>query len=256
VAMREGTQAARHASPAGRRVARSLRADRAMTTRIASGTTTRSSSSSSVSLLARLIRTGIPDGVAAARALRAVLTVLGQRLMDDEASALAAELPPSLARIVEQSEYDGDFDAGEFYARVQRLETTSRGLGREHTNAVLQVLGAVLRGEARGRLLRALPVELGQQLAPVALGDPPVHPRPARSARLSTLASGKPGSRHPLSESAPPGAHAHSVAANDEPHRETKLSSSGGMTQERLGESLATGTPPVAARTLADASDD
>jgi hypothetical protein len=39
------------------------------------------------------------------------------------------------------------------------------------------------------------------------------------------------------------GAHAHSVARSENPHADTKLSSSPGLTQERLGDSLAEARP-------------
>jgi hypothetical protein len=59
----------------------------------------------------------------------------------------------------------------------------------------------------------------------------------------NTLASGRPGSRHPISDARPNRAHAHSVARSDNPHGDTKLSSSHGFTQERENETLADGRP-------------
>ena len=46
-----------------------------------------------------------------------------------------------------------------------------------------------------------------------------------------------------MSEARPETAHAESVARSDDPHADTRLSSSQGMTQERRGETLAEGRP-------------
>jgi hypothetical protein len=56
-----------------------------------------------------------------------------------------------------------------------------------------------------------------------------------------TLAEGRPGSRHPLSEARSDRSQSESVVATENPHADTKLSSAHGLTQEREGESLATG---------------
>jgi hypothetical protein len=66
-----------------------------------------------------------------------------------------------------------------------------------------------------------------------------VHLEPGRG----TLAEGRPGSHHPLSEARPERAHSHSVVRADNPHGDTKLSSAVGFTQEREQETLAAGHP-------------
>lgn len=60
----------------------------------------------------------------------------------------------------------------------------------------------------------------------------------------NTLASGKPGSKHPLSGAKPDRAQSNSVARSRNPHEETKLSSTKGTTQEREKEDLAEGKDP------------
>lgn len=214
---------------------------------------------SSGTLFERMAEKGIPDHDAAAKALRSTLCVLGQRLTDDEAGALASSLPDELARVVEQSEHDdfaGDFDADELYERVRHREKVPAGVAREHVNIVLQALGSALDDSVRQRLVRALPSEIGQQLVPMTFGAPPPYATGMHAPPLTTLAHGRPGSRHPVSEAAPDRAHTHSVARNADPHGETKLSSSHGLTQERHRESLATGHPPAPARPIAEADDD
>ncbi len=66
-------------------------------------------------------------------------------------------------------------------------------------------------------------------------------PRGFMAASRGTLAEGRPGSAHPLSEARPERAQSQSVARADNPHGDTKLSSATGLTQEREGETLATG---------------
>jgi uncharacterized protein (DUF2267 family) len=203
------------------------------------------------------MRGGIPDQATAERSLRATLGSLGQRLTDDEAAALAGQLPKELARVLDQSEYDGDFDAAEFYERVRRREKTLPGLEREHADIVLRALGEVLDLEVRAGLIRALPDAIGQRLLAPELGPPPPHPTATHAPSLSTLARGRPGSRHPVSEAAAPASgQTHSVARSDNPHGDTKLSSAHGLTQERLDETLATGQTPGPTRPISEANDD
>lgn len=208
-------------------------------------------------LLDRLRERGIGDLHQAECALRAVCTVLGQRLTDDEASALDRRLPEELARCVDRADYEGDFDAVEFYQRVWRAEPDERAsISREHVDVVLRALGASLDGGTCARLSRALPPDIARMLVEEPGVQPPPHEaRTSRAPRLSTLATGRPGSLHPLSTGAPSRVHSHSVAELD-PHGETKLSSATGLTQERLGESLATGEPPRPERSIADAGED
>jgi uncharacterized protein (DUF2267 family) len=210
-------------------------------------------------LVEAVLERAVPNREVAERVLHSTLTVLGQRLMDDEALALAACLPEELARPLEQSEYseyDGDFDATEFYERVRRRERASRGASKEHVNVALQALGANLDETLRARLTRVLPKAIGDQLVPQHFGEAPPHVPASHVPELSTLAHGRPGSRHPIAEAAPPRGQTHSVARNDEPHAETKLSSSPGLTQERHRESLATGRPPEPERPVAEAKDE
>jgi uncharacterized protein (DUF2267 family) len=211
--------------------------------------------SSTAFLVDRILSEGIPDRVLAERALRSTLRVLGERLTDDEAGAVAARLPEELARIVDQAEYDGDFDDAEFYERVRRRAKTAPGTAREHADVVLRAIGEAIDDELRARLVRVLPGSLGRQLLPADTGEIPPHPIAHRTPSFSTLAHGRPGSLHPLSEASPPAGQTHSVARNDDPHGETKLSSARGLTQERHRESLATAKPPIVARTIAEAKD-
>jgi uncharacterized protein (DUF2267 family) len=211
---------------------------------------------SATELLENCMDQGIPDGAAARRALHATLATVASRLTEDESAALASALPAELARIVQQAEYDSDFDAPELYLRVGNLTSSSLGVAREQVDVVLRVIGQVLSEDVRRRISRALPEPIARVLEGPVLGEPPPHPTTSHAPRLSTLATGRPGSHHPVSESAPSPGQTHSVARSDDPHADTKLSSARGVTQERLGDTLAEGEGPSPERPVSEASDD
>ncbi|AUX36966.1 MULTISPECIES: DUF2267 domain-containing protein [Sorangium] len=191
-------------------------------------------------------RAGFEGRDEAERAIAATARTLGERLLEREAAAVAGGLPGPVAVAVRGAAYQGDFDRDELYDRVARREGAPRGFGMEHAQAVCQVVGEALPEAERLRLQRHL-ADWADLFTPRAAGAPPprpVHaPAPPEVGHGSTLATGRPGSRHPLSEAHPATAHAGSVARSDEPHAETKLSSSRGLTQERLGDTLAEGRP-------------
>lgn len=187
----------------------------------------------------------------AARALEATLEVLRERFVDADAHALADALPASLAQRLRHGAYDRDFDEPEFYERVRAREGVSLGAAAEHVQVVLSVLGALLPDAPRRLLRENLPPKLALRVdeAPSAVSEAPParepHATPAPRIRAAgrTLATGVAGSTRPLSESRPERAHTHSIAREDNPHGDTKLSSARGLTQEREHETLAEGHP-------------
>lgn len=198
-----------------------------------------------------IARSGLDDRSAAERAARATLVAFAERLTVDETRALAGALPRDLGVLVDATPYDGDFDAAELYERVRRREKTDAGTAREHAQIVLAAVAEHLPEDVLVRLRRHVAGDLGALLA--ARGAPAIDPEDVHGFRAGngrTLASGKPGSRHAVAESAPHSAQSQSVAASDDPHGETKLSSARGMTQERFAETLASGqgvhTRPIA----------
>jgi uncharacterized protein (DUF2267 family) len=172
-----------------------------------------------------------------------VLGVLGERLRRSDVEALGEDLPDRLAEALRGPVHGQDFDLAEFHARVARREEVRSGFAAEHTGVVCQVLAESLSPATLRRLRDALPEAMGALFTPREPAEPfeYVHLDPSRR----TLAEGRPGSRHPLSEAHPERAHSHSVARAANPHEDTKLSSSAGLTQEREHETLATGHPRV-----------
>jgi uncharacterized protein (DUF2267 family) len=187
-------------------------------------------------------RGGFRSPAEAGVAVRAVLTVLGEALRAADAEAVAAELPRELRDAIRARTPGAALTAGDFYDRVAAGEATPGGFAREHTGVVLGALAEELSRYALGRLAAGLPAGMAALLErrSIAPAPPPAHHAHART----TLASGRPGSQHPLSEAHPDRAQGESVARAANPHEDTKLSSSTGFTQERLDDSLATARPP------------
>lgn len=147
---------------------------------------------------------------------------------------IASELPPRLAQIVRRR-------AGKrLVLRGPRLEAAA---------SVCHALAEELSDDAVVALSSSLP----EPLAGWLVADAPEGREPAaiEPHRTTTLAEGRAGSLAPVDEARPPGAQAGSVADED-PHADTKLSSSPGTTQEREHDTLADGRPgserPLAGR--------
>lgn len=177
----------------------------------------------------------------AARAARAVLSGLGAYLTPSQRQLVAGELPESLgASLAEPASIAVPVDE----LLLEPGVTTGRA--RELVASVCRVLGEELSTQALLVLRGAVPARLVELLAwPTA----DLTARPAEPHRSATLASGRPGSEHPISETSPPARQSGSVAEPN-PHGAAKLSSSPGTTQERRGETLAE-VRPDAKHTLA-----
>jgi uncharacterized protein (DUF2267 family) len=174
------------------------------------------------------------------RAIRATLVALGERLRDEERAALAREIPRSLRSLLDRAAYAGDFDRDELFARVARHGALDRGRALEYAEIVCEALATELPWDLLARLRR----ELGPSIASLLVEPerPPVVAT-ASPPSGSTMASGRPGSRHPVSEARLDRAQTGSVVRAANPHADTKLSSARGLTQERLEETLASGQP-------------
>jgi uncharacterized protein (DUF2267 family) len=193
-------------------------------------------------------RGGFGSAEQAERAIEATLATIGHRLDAGEAEAVARELPAAYAQVLRASRYERDFDVDELFRRVARREGIDVGFAREHAEVVCQIVGESLSDEGLALLRRHLPPPIAELFAPREAVEPP-EPAPHRTiarapAPRTTLAEGREGSRHPVSEARPERGHAHSVARSADPHGDTKLSSSRGTTQERMHETLAEGAPP------------
>jgi uncharacterized protein (DUF2267 family) len=185
--------------------------------------------------------TGLPGQQEAERTVRAVLGALSERLSWPAVQALAEDLPPPLSSSLRGGGPHQDFDLAELHSRVASREQVRLGFAVEHTAVVCQVLAEALSSGTLQRLRDALPEPIGALFTPREPGArfEHVHLDPGRR----TLAEGRPGSQHPLSEARSARGHSHSVAREDNPHGDTKLSSATGLTQEREQETLAAAHP-------------
>lgn len=185
-------------------------------------------------------RTGL-DSREAERAAFAVLSVIGERLSRRAAEELAGELPIRIGGFLFGRDHGQEFGLQELHARVAAREDVRLGFAIEHTAVICETVAEALSAGALYCLRQALPEEMARLFT-----LPPRAPRFERirvDAHRHTLAEGRPGSGRPLYAARFDRAHSHSIALADNPHADTKLSSSPGLTQERERETLATGKP-------------
>jgi uncharacterized protein (DUF2267 family) len=182
----------------------------------------------------------------AERVAQAVLLATGERLALGDRDALARRLPAPFDALLGGAAHARDLDLDALVARVAALEPTSKGFAAEHPEAVCEAVAELADEELLLRLQKHLPRDVAElfEVHDRAPEPPsPAHHREEASGFGDSLASGRPASKHPLSESRADRAREHSVALESNPHGDTKLSSAEGLTQERLGEDLATGRP-------------
>jgi len=178
----------------------------------------------------------------AERAAEIVVETLGERLPPVEVERLAGEVPEPVAGWLRRRRVPGSFTLAELYDRVHRRSGVPLGFAIEQAQVVCEALAELLGRESAERARTASPGPVAELLV---VRSRAAHPAPhAPRGSDHTLAAGRPGSRRPLSEARPDDAHTESVARTANPHAETKLSSSRGLTQERLDETLAAGRPP------------
>jgi uncharacterized protein (DUF2267 family) len=172
-------------------------------------------------------RAGLADREDAGRTLAAVLDILGEVLSASEAATIAEALPPRLARPLLAPRAHRDARPERLYAHVARRVGVSAGQARERAEVACQTIAAAL-DDVHGRLLldRLPPAwqPLFTPLERTADVPPPHAPGPG-----GTLAAGRPGSAHPLSEARPFAGDDDSVVRSDNPHAAEKLASAPGV---------------------------
>jgi uncharacterized protein (DUF2267 family) len=189
-------------------------------------------------------RAGLADGEAAFRTVTATLSMLGECLPAAQAAALAEALPPESGEVVRATPRHQAIALQELFEHVSQRARVPYGAAMEHAEAVLAVIAGQVSPELRLMLQRQLPPAWARLFEPRAIEGRAPEPWPHhRAGRGETLADGRPGSRHPLSEAGPPAAQGESVAAPN-PHGDTKLSSAA---PPAVDDSLAEGRPGSAA---------
>lgn len=175
-------------------------------------------------------RTGVATRDEASHVLDAVVDALGELLTADEARQVGSHLGERLSRLLASgaARHTPASDVGQLVEGVAWRENVGVGTALEHATAVCDALMQSLPEEVRGKLARDLPKQVYAFLER-GHAEGIVHQRPPPKPELLThsVAIGRPGGTHPLSESRPETAHSESVARSDDPHADRKLSSAG-----------------------------
>lgn len=193
-------------------------------------------------------RAAFDDDTQAERSIVAVLEVLGARLFENDARVVADQLPDAWSPLLRREGPEAQFDLDALYGRVAAGRGVNLGHAMEHTQVVCQVLSEQVNEDGRKHLRLRLPPPIAELFTPRGPPPPPPErigaPAPVAGSGAEparTLASGRAGSRHPLSESRPPAGQSQSVATAKDPHADTKLASARGISSERDAKSLAAG---------------
>lgn len=179
-------------------------------------------------------RTGLEDSMQAQKLTLQIVEYLSGCLPFEHAQALAEDLPDPLAtHLVEGADYS-EADLDELYRQVADEQDLELSFAAEFSQVVFQVLGEFVGLEGRARLGASLPGEWYIYFEP---RKPLQTPQRATKAG-HTLATGRPGSARPLSDSHP--GHRNSIALSDEPDLGKNIATSAGTPRRRT---LAEGRP-------------
>lgn len=162
----------------------------------------------------------------ARRVLNATAEALGQALLEDEADVLARGLPASLAIALSSVPHEGKLTLEQLIDRVERAERVKRGFAREHADCTCRAIAEHLPDELLERVTRMLSPDVAPLLARRERSEAP--PAPVHVTPGSSLATGKPGSLHPIADARPDTTQRNSVR-DENPHGDRKLSSAGGL---------------------------
>jgi hypothetical protein len=127
------------------------------------------------------------------------------------------------------------------YATVADRQEVRIGIAAEIVQSIVAEVSARLLPAQRSEARQILPPDWAQLVVEpiVQHGDAKASAPPPRS----QLFQGRPGSRHPIADAEPSRGFEQSVANSDDPHAETRLSSTRGVSSERRGRTLARGRP-------------
>lgn len=110
-----------------------------------------------------------PTQAKAVRSVRAVLTVLGQRIHSGEASDLAGALPLEIDRFLEEAESGQRFSRSEFISRVAEIEDSEEADAFRHIQLVFQLVAEVVPAGEVQDIYADLPDEFEDFFAEVDL---------------------------------------------------------------------------------------
>lgn len=191
-------------------------------------------------------KTGLPHQRAHGL-IEATLRVFSRMLPRNERQALKAALPLSLGRVVEMEGEELRLDPDAFIAMVGEAFHLNKHLAREAVPVVCAEFADAIDDALLERWLAALP----EGFSPLFEAPPDVEPLPPRHPKAgTTLADGRPGGCHPISEAGipvvglPP--HRESVVLRKNPHEAEKISSAHPENESTLAQGRPGSTHPIA----------
>jgi len=196
-------------------------------------------------LLAEVVRrSGVPEPTAET-ALRAFVVALAPGAGGPTRNAVSRELPPPLDALFRKPSSAAPAVRDAVINTVAAAAHLEGAAAFELYGVVASEIAGLLEPETRARLTADLEPDLGRDLVPPSEASalPVAHHEQPLGPRGHTLATGSPGSDHPLSTSRADLAHEHSVGRAVAPHQLTKLSGTTGISSERYGRTLAGGEP-------------
>ncbi|MFP9193601.1 DUF2267 domain-containing protein [Natrialbaceae archaeon A-CW1-1] len=107
----------------------------------------------------------------AVRACRAVLTTLGERLQEGEATDLASPLPMEIDHYLVAADHGQRFDYQEFLERVSKREGVDRSDANYHTQEVLALVASVVPAGNLEKVRAQLPDDYEQLFELVETAD-------------------------------------------------------------------------------------
>jgi uncharacterized protein (DUF2267 family) len=180
-----------------------------------------------------------PQREDAKRAFDATLQALRRGLNEDEADWLAVALGPTLSGPLLRESHAGELPPAELFRWTKRYTKTRKGVAIEQAQVVCRTLAELLPRADLERLKRHLPELTALFTVPVAeeLMELPERQRPRVTDH--TLAGGRPGSSHPLSEAGPTSPRAIG-GARPERSQTHSIPATRDLSQEREGRTFAT----------------
>ena len=167
-------------------------------------------------------RAGLDERQVAVDVACATLAVFGTLLYKNDRARLAAALPITLAEALDSERAQGlDFGPDELYAQVGSTAGLPLAHAVEYAQVVLTLLAARFDADLMTFIAHRVPPSIDALLHPPVRDASP--PPPSHVGQGRTLASGRAGASTPLAEAAPKDAQSHSVAANPDPHADSRL---------------------------------
>lgn len=192
-------------------------------------------------LRAVMDRTGIREWWSAEKALAATVEALGARILEADRRAVVPLVPEPFAGLIARRPHVEQSDLADLFADVTRAEGVEPTFAMEHVESVCELLTETLEPDAVAMLRTHLPDDIAALFVKRERTTPPPRPSQPEHRKGKPLSEGRAGSAHPVSEAPADRTQSNSVARSANPHADTKLSSTHGLTQAREHEDLAEG---------------